>query len=230
MDSGDLEVLARVPLFSGLPGDVLARIAAQARTKRHPRNAMLFRQGDEALALHVLLEGQVGLMGSVGAEPEQTMVEILDAGESFIAAAVLTGKPYLVGAMALTPCRVLELPRGPLLEDLRTTPDLALAMMAALAKHFRMLMREVKDLKLKTASQRLALYLMTLTPRRRGSVILRLPHNKSLIAARVGVRPETLSRAFAHLRSLGVVVDGHTIAVGDLARLGRYCHEGCEEI
>ena len=40
-------------------------------------------------------------------------------------------------------------------------------MMGAMARHFRQLVREVKDLKLKSASQRLALYLMGLTPRRR---------------------------------------------------------------
>lgn len=229
----ELEVVARAPLFSGLPVEVLERLAACARVTRCPRGTQLFAQGDEALVLHVLLEGQVGLLGSVGGDEggkaaEQTMVEILDAGEAFVAAAVLTAKPYLMGAVTLSPCRLLEIPRDNLLADLRASPDLALAMLGSMARHFRMLVREVKDLKLKSASQRLALYLMGLTTRRRGSVILRLPHNKSLIAARVGVRPETLSRAFAQLRGHGVVVDGHTVAIADLAALGRHCHEGVE--
>lgn len=223
----------RVPLLAGLPDDVLARLAATAKMVRCPRGTHLFTQGEEARVLHFLLEGQVGLLGAVEADAEgkpaeRTVVEILDAGEVFIAAAVLTGLPYLMGAVTLAPCRLLELPRDALLAELRASPDLALSMMGAMARHFRMLVREIKDLKLKSAGQRLALYLMGLTTRRRGSVIVRLPHNKTLIAARVGVRPETLSRAFAQLRGHGVVVDGHTVAIADLAALGRFCHEGAE--
>lgn len=230
----DIPIL-RVPLFAGLPDEVLGRLAASAKVTRCPRGTQLFAQGDQAQVLHVLLDGQVGLLGAVEADAEdkpaeRTMVEILDAGEVFVAAAVLTDMPYLMGAVALAPCRLLELPRDALLAELRASPDLSLAMMGAMARHFRMLVQEVKDLKLKSASQRLALYLMGLTARRRGSAIVRLPHNKTLIAARIGVRPETLSRAFAQLRGHGVVVDGHSVAIADLAALGLFCHEGAELI
>lgn len=226
----DVDILARVPMFAGIDAPTLARMAQVARVVRVPRGTVLFSQGDDAKALYVLLEGQVGLSGKVEDLGDDTVVEILDAGEAFVAAAVLTGKPYLIGATALTPARVLELPRQALLDDLRASPDLALAMLGSLARHFRLLVREVKDLKLKSASQRLALYLLGLTPRRRGTVIVRLPHNKGLIAARVGVRPETLSRAFAQLKGHGVVVDGQNVAIADLAVLVDYCHEGWENV
>ena len=226
--SEDVDILARVPLFAGLDPPTLTRMARVARVARAPRGARLFAQGDAALVLHVLLEGQVGLFGKVEDQGEDTLVEILDAGEAFVAAAVLTGKPYLMAASALTAVRVLELPRQALLDDLRASPELALAMLGSLARHFRLLVQEVKDLKLKTASQRLALYLLGLTSRRRGAAIIRLPHNKGLIAARIGVRPETLSRAFAQLKGHGVVVDGHNVAIAELSELGRYCHEGRE--
>ncbi|MCA1907161.1 MAG: cyclic nucleotide-binding domain-containing protein [Magnetospirillum sp.] len=225
-----VEVLARVPLFAGLEADVLARLAQVSKVTRAPRGTRLFAQGDEARALHVLLDGQVGLFAKVEDEGEDTLLEILDAGEAFIAAAMLTGKPYLMTGSALTPIRVLEVPRQALLDDLRASPDLALAMLGSLARHYRQLVQEVKELKLTSASQRLARYLLGLTPRRRGAVIVRLPHNKGLIAARVGVRPETLSRAFAQLRGEGVVVDGHNVAIADLHALGLYCHDGREVV
>jgi len=225
-----VDVLSRVPMFAGLDAATLARLASGAKVARAPRGTRLFAQGDEALVLHVLLEGQVGLFAKVEDEGEDTLVEILDAGEAFIAAAVLTGKPYLMGGSALTPIRVLEVPRQALLDDLRASPDLALAMLGSLARHYRQLVQEVKELKLTSASQRLARYLLNLTTRRRGAVIVRLPHNKGLIAARVGVRPETLSRAFAQLRGVGVVVDGHNVAIADLVELGHYCHDGREVV
>ncbi|MGE4280763.1 MAG: cyclic nucleotide-binding domain-containing protein [Magnetospirillum sp.] len=225
-----VDVLSRVPLFAGLEPPLVARLAQAAHVARVPRGTRLFAQGDQARGLHVLLEGQVGLFAKVEDDGEDTLVEILDAGEAFIAAAVLTGKPYLMTGSALTPIRVLEVPRQALLDDLRASPDLALVMLGSLARHYRTLVQEIKDLKLTSASQRLARYLLGLTPRRRGAVIVRLPHNKGLIAARVGVRPETLSRAFAQLRAVGVVVDAHNVAIADLVTLAAYCHDGREVV
>jgi CRP/FNR family transcriptional activator FtrB len=190
---------------------------------------MLFLQGEPARWLHILVDGQIGLVGSASGG-EETIVEILKSGEVFIAAAVLTGKPYLMSAKALAPSRLLLLPADRLLGDLRENPDLALNMLASLAKHFRMLVREVKDLKLKSASQRLALYLMSLTTKREGSAILHLPHNKILIAGRVGIRPETLSRVFQALKQEGVVSENQTVAITDLKRLAAFCHEGDDVI
>lgn len=223
----DLAAVGRLPLFSDLPPQVLAEITIEGSVVRYGRNEMIFRQGDPPDALRVVLDGQVGLTGTV-TDGGETMVEILKAGESFIAAAVLMEKPFLMSAVALQPSRILALPGERFRRDVREKPDLAYIMLTSLSRHFRTLVREVKDLKLKSAAQRLALYLLGQTVRREGSTILRLPHSKSVIAARVGVRPETLSRAFAHLKAEGVVVDGNAVSIADVAALRTYCREGDE--
>lgn len=228
MSASDLVAFSTLPLFCTLNEDCLRKITGEAKVTRYQRGEMLFHQGEDPSWLHILVDGQIGLIGSVSGG-EETMVEMLSGGEVFIAAAVLTRKPYLMSAKALTPCRLLQLPAERLLADLRENPDLALAMLTSLSKHFRMLVREVKDLKLKSASQRLALYLMGLTTKREGSTILQLPHSKIMIAARVGIRPETLSRVFLALRNEGVVIESQTIAIADLKRLAEFCQEG-EEI
>jgi CRP/FNR family transcriptional activator FtrB len=224
----DLAAVARLPLFSDLPPNVLSEITVDSSVVKYGRNDVIFHQGDTPDALRVVLDGQVGLTGTV-TDGGETMVEILKAGEMFIAAAVLTEKPFLMSAIALQPSRILALPGERFRRDVRERPDLAFIMLTSLAKHFRMLVREVKDLKLKSAAQRLALYLLGLTAKREGSTIVRLPHSKSVIAARVGIRPETLSRAFTHLKERGVVVDGNAVAIADVPALRAYCHEG-EEI
>ncbi|MDO8608055.1 MAG: cyclic nucleotide-binding domain-containing protein [Phaeospirillum sp.] len=225
----DLAAISRLALFCDLPPMVLSEITIDANVVKYARNEVIFHQGDVASALRVVLDGQVGLMGTV-TDGGETLVEILKAGEMFIAAAVLTEKPFLMSAVALQPSRILTLPGERFRRDVRERPDLAFLMLTSMAKHFRMLVREVKDLKLKSAAQRLALYLLGLTVKREGSTIVRLPHSKSIIAARVGVRPETLSRAFAHLKERGVVVDGHAVAIADIPGLRAYCHEGEEVI
>lgn len=225
----DLAALGRLPLFADLDHALLAEITSEASLSRYARGDVIFHQGDPPTALRVLMDGEIGLTGTL-TDGGETLVEILKPGEMFIAAAVLTEKPFLMSAVTLRPSRVLALPGERFRRDVRNRPDLAFAMVTSLARHYRALVREVKDLKLKSASQRLAHYLLGLTARREGATIVRLPHSKSVIAARIGVRPETLSRAFGHLKERGVVVDGTAVAIADIGALGLYCHEGDESV
>jgi hypothetical protein len=49
--------------------------------------------------------------------------------------------------------------------------------------------------------------------------MIALPYDKVLIAARLGLKPESLSRAFAKLRTVGVEVSASHVAIRDVARL-----------
>ena len=69
------------------------------------------------------------------------------------------------------------------------------------------------------ALQRVAEFLASLVPVDSGSCVIALPYDKALIAARLGLKPESLSRTFARLRSVGVVVQASHVAVRDAAKL-----------
>jgi len=46
-----------------------------------------------------------------------------------------------------------------------------------------------------------------------------LPYDKVLIAAQLGLTPESLSRAFARLKMAGVAIDAAQVVVKDIAKL-----------
>ncbi|WP_096704687.1 cyclic nucleotide-binding domain-containing protein [Magnetospirillum sp. 15-1] len=219
----DLDQIRRAPLLSELPQHLIDALLSDGIVHRYLPGEMLFRQGETPEFLHIVLGGEIGLY-CVGNDGGETMMEIMKAGECFIAAAVLTDLPYLMGAKALLPSRVMLLPADRLRRDLLTIPDLALAMLTSLSIHFRKLVREAKALKLKSPTQRLGLYLLSLTNKREGSVALWLPHSKGVIAARIGVRQETLSRALAQLRQCGVTTTGAQVTVSNIAALSAFCH------
>lgn len=223
----DRQLIAEVPYFADLPSETLARVIADATVYSYPRGTVLFHQGDMPECLHIVLDGEVGLIGE--GEGEETVVEILQPGEMFIAAAVLTNRPYLMTAKVMAPARLLLLGASEFRAHLRAEPDLAIAMLAAVSRHFRALVREVKDLKLKSSAQRLGQYMLNLVEGRQGRVTVRLPHPKSVIAARIGIRPETLSRHFAMLQDVGVWVRGNQVEVMDVARLRQFC-QGAERV
>jgi hypothetical protein len=56
-----------------------------------------------------------------------------------------------------------------------------------------------------------------------GRAEVELPLGKVLIAAQLGMQPETLSRPLAKLRGLGVETLGNRVVVGDLGRLRAMC-------
>ena len=210
--------LRDVPIFADLADPTLARIAGIGERHAVPGGMVLFRQGELPNALHVLLEGQVALGG---AAPDGTVavVEVVTPVDMFILAAVLTDAPYLMSARTITPARLLLIPAAPLRELIASEAGLALRMLASLSLQYRKMVRQIKDLKLRSAAQRLGCFLLALASERGGGSELLLPYDKQLLAARLGATPEHLSRAFAALRSHGVEVSGMTVRISDLEAL-----------
>ena len=97
------------------------------------------------------------------------------------------------------------------------------AMVAVLAKHWRLLIRQIKDLKLRSTAERLAAYLLTLIPATSGPATLKLAEERKLLAGRLGMTPETLSRAFVQLRKLGVSSRGRQVQIASVRQLRDFC-------
>ncbi len=228
MEASDRDWIARNPVFQSLGEDDLNVLLGDAVVHDQPADTVLFRQGQRPDFLHVLIEGRVGLMG-VGMDDRQVVVEFMEPGESFILAAVLTDAPYLMAARTIQRSRVLLIPAGTLREHVSANARLAVGMLASLSRHYRMMVRQVKDLKLHSATERLGCYLLALGEQGRsgrsrdGPVTVTLPVEKALLATRLGTTPENLSRAFANLRSAGVTTSGGTVTIVDMVRLRNAC-------
>jgi len=92
-------------------------------------------------------------------------------------------------------------------------------MNASASEHLHHLMEQVEQLKAQSGVQRVAEFLASLAPVEHGSCVIALPFDKVLIAARLGLKPESLSRAFARLRSVGVAVHASHVTVSEVAKL-----------
>jgi CRP/FNR family transcriptional activator FtrB len=94
----------------------------------------------------------------------------------------------------------------------------------------RGLVRQITDLKMKTAAQRLAVHLAGLAEAESGPAEIRLPYGKKLLASQLGMQPETLSRAFLKLQALGVrcVVSENFLRIRDMAVLREFSEDAEE--
>lgn len=206
-----------LPYFDGLSEAGIGQLMAGALLQRFPAQAELIRQGDRPAFLHVVVEGRVEVFTRY--RDRETTVDVLDAGESFILAAVFLDSAYLKSARALTPVRLLLVPADAVRAVFRQDPAFAEKCAADLARGYRRLVKEVSNLKLRSSMERLANWLLHQVRRDAGSRHFTIPFDKKTLAAKLGIAPEVLSRNFAALAEHGVKVSGKLVEVTDLARL-----------
>lgn len=216
------ELLRLTPLFEALDERLIGDLAAITREVRLPEDAELCRQGTAPQHLHVLLEGQVALWAAAPDE-SRAAVEVVRPPGYFVLATVLTRLPYMMTAQTVSAARLLLIDVEGLHGLLSRDVGLANALLRAEALNFRALVRQVQDLKLRTAAQRLGCYLLALIDDPDATTArFRLPFDKRLLAARLGCRQENLSRAFATLRTVGVETHGSRVALHDIPALRNF--------
>jgi CRP-like cAMP-binding protein len=98
-------------------------------------------------------------------------------------------------------------------------PDIAIAMIASSSRRLQRLVQEIEHLKAQTGIQRVAGFLVSLCPEGPGPHVITLPYDKTLIAGRLGLKPESLSRAFAKLRRVGVKIHASHVVVNEVSKL-----------
>jgi CRP/FNR family transcriptional regulator, transcriptional activator FtrB len=218
----DLTLIRRAKLFSGVPGSDVTAMLAPCFVQPLPEAAVLCHQGERPEFLHIVVSGRVGLFGE--SERDEVLVEIFGPGDAFIVPAVALDMPSLLTARMLDPGRILMWPAAAFRADLHDSGPLAYGAMLQLSAYWRMLVSQIKDLKLLSAVERLSALLLALAPRGTGAVKAILPGNRKLVAGLLGVAPQSLSRAFAALRPLGVSGAGREISILDAARLREFAN------
>ena len=212
MDPADFEVVRRNMLFRNIP-EARAREVIGDRTPRvFPKGQVLYLQGDHIDCLHFVISGWVKLFRATE-DGVDTVVAVNGPGSSFGEAAALLGIPSHAGAEAASEARILSLDAERLRSRLIADPDLAFPMLASASMHLRIMVEELEQLKSLPATRRIAGFLADLAGPAKGAVELEFPYEKTLIAGRLGMTPESFSRGLAKLRDLGVTVDREKVSI-----------------
>lgn len=190
------------PFFAAAGAAAMAELLRPSFTQVLPRGTRLFDQGEEPEFLHMLLQGSIGLEAHVEG-CGRTIVEIFHGGEVFLAPAVVLRMPYLASAIALTEIRVLMVPAETFRDGVARSHDLCRATTQLLARHWRLMVDQVVDLKLRPAEHRVARFVARRVSEEAGAGNVAMPEPRGAIAARLGMTPETLSRALAGLEQKG---------------------------
>lgn len=163
------------------------------------------------------------------ADGQEATIDLVATGQLIGADAAFLERPWPAWVWAATPLEVLGI-ETPIL---RAAAHDAVAVAEALADHLAAIneehMRQIEHLTIQAAHQRVACFVLRHCPEgaMRG-VRAPMPPTKALVAAAVGIKPETLSRALAQLqRDAGLRLDNGTACVPVLERLTAQCCATC---
>lgn len=200
----NIDLIRRSPFFAAAGEAAMERLLRSSFAQQLPRGVVVFEQHERADFLHLLLEGSVGLRAEDEAG-QTTIVEIFGPGELFLAPAAVLRMPYLVSGVVLAASRVLMIPADAFREAIGADPALSRAVVELLSRHWRLMVEQVVDLKLRPAECRVARFLARRVPEEAGAGSVDLTEPRAAIAARLGMTPETLSRALAALEARGAI-------------------------
>ncbi len=220
------QILSRLPLFQELAPEQIAALETACRERRLAKGEMLFQKGDPPKGFFVVVFGQIKL-AFPSSQGNEKVVQILGPRQSFGEAVMFMDRPYPVFAEGLIDSLLLHIGSSTVFELLQRDPLFARRMLAGLSLRLHSLVHDVETYSLRSSAQRVVGYLLQHCPQQdgpcEGSFEISLPTSKQVIASRLNLTPETLSRIFHDLSADGLIgVSGKQITINDVRRLREF--------
>lgn len=214
----DVDIICSCEIFAEICRENLRHILIDSAVQEFPRNCTLFMQGDTAQRFYVVLDGWVKVFRETQ-DGREIVMHVFGPGESFAEAAIFEAGGYPACASACVDTRALGIPAGTFKTRLLENRSLFEHFIVAMNRKLRILTQQLEQLSARSATERLAGFLCGLSPVDSESSVLRLPLEKAVIAAMLGMQPETFSRSMLKLRAHGVEIDGDTVSIVDIGSL-----------
>ena len=212
--------LARLELCEAVAAQTIRQLALYARMVRTERGELLVPCGERPPGVFAVLRGSLKTR-LPQANGHEVILALLGPGSTVGLAATVLSQPSKVDLVALEESLLLLIDGTSLLAQMPRDARLARNVASNLATKAQALMAQFEDSKLPTL-QRLAAYLLSIAePSAMPDVwTARLPVSKTVVAARLGMKKETLSRLLQRLAQQGVIeVTRRDITILDRAGL-----------
>src|SRR5574340_343898 len=149
-------------------------------------------------------------------------MDLVRPGFFFAEAAMFMSGRYPINARGLEATRVVALDSKHFVGLVRANGDLCLRLLPKMSRRMHEMINEIDNLTLHSGAQRVIGYLLEQLPEGAASPSVKLSVPKHVIASRLGIQPETLSRVLAKLRGKQLIdVHDDMIVLNDVEALRR---------
>lgn len=208
-------MLAKTDIMAELDHDEAEALRACAAVLHCNPQDVLFGEGEKATHFYCVLGGYIRLYRGNG-DGRHADIRICEPGDSFAECLIHAGDTYRYGAQSMDHAVLARFDIAKVRLLLEERPRIGKAIMRSLSLHLISTMECLASDRMQTAPQRVAHYLLTHCVENGATASLRLHFPKGLLARKLGLAPEALSRAFSTLKTKGVTVRGRAIAISDV--------------
>lgn len=217
--------LHRTPLFSALDNEAADALRTSMVPQSLKKGQVLFQEGQSGDRLYVVTSGKIKLSHASG-DGRESVLMVLGPGDMFGELSLFDPGPRTSTAIAVTDAQVLGLGNNDLRPWLSGRPEVAQALLQALAHRLRRTNETMSDLVFADVPGRVAKALLELgekfgTP---GAEGLHVHHDltQEELAQLVGASRETVNKALADFASRGWIrLETRSVELLDEERLGK---------
>jgi len=215
-------------LFKNCSDTFFDAMKQQGRRQNFSKGKILFIHEEVADCFYYIQSGWVKLFRET-LDGTQAIVDVFTTGHIFGETSIFEDGTYPYTAEIAEDADIVVLPISILKTEIETNGKLALDMLTSMARYRRQQDQEIEHRSLQNASQRIGCFLLRLADQGQdGATVINLPYDKMLLASRLGMKPETFSRALAKLKDkTGIKIKGASIEMESLKQLSAYSCLAC---
>jgi CRP/FNR family cyclic AMP-dependent transcriptional regulator len=229
-------LLGRVPVFSTLGEDDLARVAEVAVPRRFDAGEVVFREGDESNTCYVVRSGHAR---AVREHPDGRSITLANfgPGDIFGELAMFDNERRSATVETLDRIEVIAILGGDMRRLLAEHPDIAVKLVAALGRRLRETNERLARQSFQTVQSRVAAVLAQLVAAARSEAVaapspggeppgdVLITSTQADLAQLAGSSRESASRFLAVLERAGIITQGRgKLIVHDAGALERYVY------
>ncbi len=218
------EEMRGIYLFESLDDAQLNEVIKSGYLVNLSTHERLFERGEHAERFYFLCSGQVKLF-QVSAEGYEKIFEIIQPGQTFAEAIMFMEQhQYPVSVEAIVASELYSFDMRVFRNILKESNETCFRLMNTMSKRLHSRISEINSLALQNATYRLVNYLLDQIPD--GSTEqpdIHLITQKSVIASRLSIQPETFSRILSRLIKNGIIsVSRQDISVHNVKGLRQF--------
>lgn len=219
------DLVMNAPLFAALDVEGAAALRASLVERNVVKGEVLFAEGEPGDRMYVIVEGKVKL-GQTSVDGRESLLAVLGPAEMFGELSLFDPGTRTSTATALTDAIVLGLGNDQLRPWLAGRPEVAAALLQALARRLRRTNEAMADLVFSDVPGRVAKALMelgekfgTITPE---GLMVTHDMTQEELAQLVGASRETVNKALADFAQRGWIrLESRQVLILDVERLGK---------
>lgn len=186
------------------------------------KGEIVFQRGDKAAGIVAVVSGQVK-EACQSIDGDEKIIEVFGANQSFGAASLFLGRSYPFSVTAIANTQLLHVDGQTVLGVVDRHPAFCRRLLEELSARICALFSDVEAYTVKTSLQRVVDYLIGCCAA--DAPVIHLPATKLVIASRLGISAEGLSRVFRELTAAGVIeMHGNRVTVLSMSSLVSFAH------